>query len=123
VRQPREAVDEPALLEVVAGRIEAGEAPLEVARRELAEEIGKGARNWRHLVTFYSVAGFSDERVHLYEATDLFERRAATQDHERIQVCAVPLSGLDDALADCRDGKTLVALLLLERLRARRVVG
>jgi 8-oxo-dGTP pyrophosphatase MutT (NUDIX family) len=123
VRQPREAVGEPALLEVVAGRLGAGESPLEAARRELAEEIGKGAHNWRHLVTFYSVAGFSDERLHLYVATGLFDRRAATHEDERIEVCTFPLDRLQDALADCRDGKTLVALLLLDRLRASRVVG
>ena len=46
VRQPREAVDEPALLEIPAGRLDVeGEAPLEAAQRELAEEIGKGARS------------------------------------------------------------------------------
>jgi 8-oxo-dGTP pyrophosphatase MutT (NUDIX family) len=119
VRQPREAAGESALLEIVAGRIEGSEPPLEVARRELAEEIGKGARNWRHLLTFYSAAGFSDERVHLFLATGLFDRPGRPEEGERIRVCAFPLDGLDQALAECRDGKSLVGLMLLERLLAR----
>src|SRR5436305_4793435 len=58
VEQPREAVGEQALLELPAGKLdEEGEAPLDTAKRELAEEIGKGARSWEHLTTFYSSAG------------------------------------------------------------------
>src|SRR5207302_8925282 len=48
VRQPREAVNEPGLLEIPAGRLDvAGEAPEETARRELAEDVGRGARSWQ----------------------------------------------------------------------------
>jgi 8-oxo-dGTP pyrophosphatase MutT (NUDIX family) len=119
VRQAREVVDEPALLELVAGRVEPPEPPLSTARRELAEEIGKGACSWRHLLSFYSVAGFSDERVHLYLATDLFDVPRVPDGGERIEVCTFPLERLEDALADCRDGKTLVGLMLLERRLAR----
>src|ERR671919_1730622 len=62
VRQPREAVGDPALLELPAGKLdEEGESPLDTARRELAEEIGKGARTWRRLTSFYTSPGFADE--------------------------------------------------------------
>ena len=45
VRQPREAVGEPALLELPAGKLDVeGETPLECAQRELAEEIGLRGR-------------------------------------------------------------------------------
>ena len=44
VRQPREAVGSPDLLEIPAWQVdEEGEEPLETAKRELAEEIGKRA--------------------------------------------------------------------------------
>src|SRR5919206_5203509 len=59
VRQPREAVDEQALLELPAGKLdEQGEAPLDTAKRELAEEIGKAADSWEHLTSFYTSPGF-----------------------------------------------------------------
>src|ERR1700730_2469526 len=47
VRQPREAVGEEAFLEIPAGLLDVeGESPEQAARRELAEEIGRGAHSW-----------------------------------------------------------------------------
>ena len=74
VRQPREAVGDDALLELPAGKLdEEGEKPLDTAQRELAEEIGKGARTWQHLTSFYTSPGFTDEECHLFMATDLYD--------------------------------------------------
>ena len=72
VRQPREAVGEPDLLEIPAGKLdEEGEDPLDTARRELAEEIGKQAAEWEPLGSFYTSPGFTDEQVHLFLATGI----------------------------------------------------
>ena len=114
VRQPREAVGEPALLELPAGKLdEEGEDPLDTAKRELAEEIGKGARTWRKLTSFYTSPGFANEECHVYLATDLFDQAAESAEDERIEIVEVPLSDLDHVIQECSDSKTLIGLLWL----------
>jgi ADP-ribose pyrophosphatase len=116
VRQPREAVGERALLEIPAGRLDVeGEQPLQAAQRELAEEIGRGAHRWEPIVNYYVSAGISDEQVHLFAASELFESHAESEENERIELAPWPLSRLDDAIAECRDSKTLIGLLWLAR--------
>ena len=71
VRQYRAAIGDD-MLEIPAGlRDVAGEAPEVTARRELAEETGLDARQCEPIGTFHVAAGFSDEVVHLYLATEL----------------------------------------------------
>ena len=119
VRQPREATGDPDLLELPAGKLdEEGESPLECAKRELAEEIGKAAEHWEHLTTYLTSAGFTNERCHIYLATGMRDEPGHDVDGERIDVEAHPLSELDATIAACRDAKTLIGLLLLrDRLR------
>ncbi len=116
VRQPREAVGEPDLLEIPAGRLDVvGEEPLQAAKRELAEEIGRGAEHWEHVMTYYTAVGFTDERVHLYAATGLFEASAESGEDERIELIRWPLERLGQALEESRDAKTLIGLGWLAR--------
>ena len=122
VTQPREAVGHPALLELPAGKRDAeGETPLDTARRELAEEIGKTASDWSHLVTFFASPGFSNEEIHVYLATGLSDAQgvAAAEEEERLELVTVPLEELDGVIEDCRDAKTLIGLLWFRAFRAR----
>jgi ADP-ribose pyrophosphatase len=121
VRQPREAVGSPDMLEIPAGKLdEEGEDPLQTAKRELAEEIGKQAEEWEDLGSFYPSVGFTDEEVFLYLATGIsdVDERPEVHEDERIHVDVRPVGELDAILADTKDSKTLIALMKLrERLR------
>jgi len=119
VRQPREGIMRDDVLEIPAGRLDVeGEPPEEAARRELAEELGLAADHWRHVKTYYTSAGFTNEEVHLYVATGLREvQRPETEEDERIEVVRWPLADLDGAIDACVDAKTLIGLLLLRRER------
>jgi 8-oxo-dGTP pyrophosphatase MutT (NUDIX family) len=118
VRQPRQAVNDPDVLEIPAGKLdEEGESPLETGQRELAEEIGKGAAQWESLGSFWTSVGILDEEVHLYLATGLYDRHAETHENERIEVVRWPLERLDELLDIVKDSKTRIGLLELRRRR------
>ena len=115
-RQPREVPGLARSLEIPAGKLDHdGESPLDTARRELAEEVGMRAREWRQLFDFYTSPGFSDERVWLYLARDLepVPGGAAPDQGERVSAERWPLERLEEALGACRDSKSLIALLWL----------
>jgi ADP-ribose pyrophosphatase len=120
VRQPREAIGDPDVLEIPAGRLDKdGESPLASAQRELAEEIGKSASDWEPLGSFFSSVGILDEEIHLFLATGLSDESADSGEQERIEVVRWPLDDLDGALGATKDSKTLIALTRLrDRLRA-----
>jgi 8-oxo-dGTP pyrophosphatase MutT (NUDIX family) len=120
VRQPRGAVGEEHLLELPAGKFDVeGESPLETAKRELSEEIGMHASQWRELKQIYTSPGFSNERVSILVATGLFGRPADADEDERIEVVEWPLDDLDSAIEACEDAKSLVGLMLFREERRR----
>jgi 8-oxo-dGDP phosphatase len=80
IRQYRHPVGR-LLWEIPAGlRDVAGEDPIHTARRELVEEAGYRARDWRVLVDYFSSPGYSTERIRIYLARDLEPVPAAERD-------------------------------------------
>ncbi|HEX6004149.1 MAG TPA: NUDIX hydrolase [Burkholderiales bacterium] len=108
-------------IEVPAGKIEPGEDPLATARRELVEECGYEAADWRHLTTLHPCIGYSDERIELYLARDLTHVGSGPDDGEFLDVLPTPI---DRALQWVREGvitevKAIIGLLWVERLLQR----
>ncbi len=106
--------------ELPAGLLDVeGEPPLETAKRELAEEIGKAADHWEHLKTYYSSAGFTDEQVHVYLATGVRDvQQPEVEEDERIEIVTWPLDDLDGLIDAVTDAKTLIGLQELRRRRS-----
>lgn len=118
VSQPREAIGEERSLEIPAGTIDPGdESPQACAERELAEEVGLAAASWRRLRVVAMTPGYSDERLTLFEATDLSPAEADADEDERIEIVRLSLGELDSALEQIEDAKTLIGLMELRGLR------
>ncbi len=118
VRNERPAVNA-TLLEIPAGTLEPGEAPEAAAVRELAEETGYRARQWRKLAVFIPSPGVLSERTHLFLAEELVAGQQHLEKDENLQPEIVAWK---DAVAWALDGtsqdaKTLIAVLLWDRLR------
>ena len=64
---------------------------LELAKRELREEVGKSAATWEALHSFYVSPGFTNERIHAFLATDLSDETAEADEEERIEIVSEPL--------------------------------
>lgn len=115
VRQPREAVGE-YLLELPAGKLDVpGEPPLECARRELAEEVGRAAGAWVDWGGFFTAPAILEEYIHCFLATDLTPVDHEPIEEEGIEVVPWPLVEIDALIAIVHDAKSLIGLL---RLRA-----
>ncbi len=105
------------LLEIPAGKIEAGETPMECAAREVEQEIGFRVGRIESLADFYSTPGFCEERLHVYLATELEQSEQNLDHDEFVEIVYLPLS---EAVAmaergEFEDSKTIIALLLAAR--------
>lgn len=101
------------ILELPAGTIETGEAPIECAMRELIEETGYGAQHFEPLGQCAPLAGFCDEIQHLFIATGLYPNHSLSlDDDEIIDVIEVSLNDIENWIRndEITDGKTIACL-------------
>lgn len=110
---------EKALMEIPAGKLDAGEEPLVAAARELQEETGYTAGQIRLLHSFYTSPGFADEIIHLYWAEDLVKGEAHLDEDEFLDCMAITLEEAEQYVAEGRigDAKTIMAVYAWKQYR------
>lgn len=116
IRQYRHSISR-FLWELVAGRIEPGEAPLAAARRELLEETGYTAKRFRKLLDLFPTPGFVSERMVVFTAQGLAKGAAHPEDDERISSRAFTLRELERWIrtGKLHDAKSLAGILYYAR--------
>jgi ADP-ribose pyrophosphatase len=113
------------LVELPAGKLDQeGEDPMLAAKRELHEEVGLRAREWRHLMTTYASPGITAETHAIYLARGLEEvARDFELHHEEAELAVdrVPVADLVEAVLDgsVADAPLATAVLAYEALKAR----
>lgn len=119
VEQFRKALER-SIIEIPAGKIEAGEDPQKTAIRELEEETGYRANEFTYVQSFATSPGFADEIIHLYLARSLekVENPAAGDEDEFINLQECTIEEAEEMMKDGRifDAKTAFAVMFLKEL-------
>jgi ADP-ribose pyrophosphatase len=89
-------------IEFPAGKIDAGETALQAAKRELIEEIGQSAKEFKHLTTIHPVIGYSNEHIEIYLAQGLAPAEQHLDEEEFVDVFE---TSFDDAMKLMKEGK------------------
>lgn len=115
LKQWRHAIQE-FIWELPAGCLEPGEPPMETAKRELEEEAGVVARQWRDLGKVCSSPGFSNEILYLFEAREISSGTVKLDDAEQLEAHWLPF---DDVVEMAKEGTIIDAKTLAVLLKIR----
>jgi ADP-ribose pyrophosphatase len=104
-------------IELPAGKFDPDEAELACAQRELQEETGYVALNWRELPTFYPCIGYANERLVYFLAEELTFSGENMDEDEFLEILRVPFAEAMEMVGDGRidEAKTVMGLLWFER--------
>jgi ADP-ribose pyrophosphatase len=111
-----------AMIEFPAGKIDAGEPPLQCGIRELAEETGYRAAEWARAGILHNAIAYSNEGIEIWFARGLTLGERRLDAGEFLEVGSASLDELDEMArrGELTDGKTLIGLLWLQNWRAGR---
>jgi ADP-ribose pyrophosphatase len=106
------------ILELPAGKLDAGEDPMECAKRELKEETGITAGAVSYITSIFPSPGFCNEVIHIFYAKDLKAGNASPDEGEYVQLVKMPLGELLRMVWDGRvnDAKTVVGALIADKI-------
>jgi ADP-ribose pyrophosphatase len=106
------------LWELPAGKVDKGESVLQAAKRELIEETGLRANQWKKLVAFFPSPGYVEEKMTIFLATSLTQGEARPMEDERIETRWFTKKKLRRLIAKNKilDGKTMIGFLHWTRL-------
>lgn len=101
------------ILELPAGKLNAGEDPLPAGKRELKEETGATAAHYESLGQLYPSPGYCGEIIHLYLATGLSFGDMCPDEDEFLEVERIPLKTAVGMVmsGEIKDAKTQAAVL------------
>lgn len=119
VKQYRKSI-ETSIYEIPAGKLDPGEDPRDCGIRELEEETGLIANNFEYLGFVYPSPGFTDEKTHIFLATDLKQGESHLDPDEYLDVVRMPIEEVEEKILknEMNDAKTVVGVLhALRRLR------
>ena len=105
-------------IEIPAGKLDAGEEPLEAAKRELSEETGVESADIEYMGGLYPSVAYTDEIIHMYVAKNLVYGQAHTDDDEFLNVVKIPLKEFAQMVmnGEIQDSKTMAAILKVARM-------
>lgn len=111
VSQYRIAVDK-VMLEIPAGLVDANEAPIEAAKRELQEEVGFYPETIDFLYTMHSSPGFTNDKLLFFAAKDLKESKLDLDEDENLEAKSYPIDDLFNMVqnGEITDAKTIIAI-------------